>query len=55
MLKEQPQEVNNLAPPPIARMARPEEIAAVVGYLLCDESKYTSGACIPVDGAGFAC
>ncbi|KAF1966108.1 NAD(P)-binding protein [Bimuria novae-zelandiae CBS 107.79] len=55
MLKEQPQEANNLPPPPIARMGKPEEIAAVVAYLLGDESKYTTGACIPVDGGGFAC
>ncbi|ORX97052.1 short chain dehydrogenase/ reductase [Clohesyomyces aquaticus] len=40
---------------PIARDGKPEEIAALVGYLLGEESKYTSGACVPVDGACFAC
>jgi len=35
---------------PIARFGRPEEVAALVGYLLGPESAYTSGACIPVDG-----
>lgn len=44
-----------LSVPPIARDGKPEEIAQAVGYLLGDESKYTSGACIPVDGAGYAC
>lgn len=44
-----------LPTPPIARDGQPEEIASVVGYLLGDESKYTSGVCIPVDGAGYAC
>ncbi|KAF2496421.1 3-oxoacyl-reductase [Lophium mytilinum] len=40
--------------PPLARAGKPEEIAAMVGYLLGPESLYTTGACIPVDG-GFAC
>ncbi|KAF2463390.1 3-oxoacyl-reductase [Lindgomyces ingoldianus] len=44
-----------LPKPPIARDGNPEEIASLVGYLLGSESKYTSGACIPVDGAGYAC
>ncbi|KAF2813548.1 3-oxoacyl-reductase [Mytilinidion resinicola] len=40
--------------PPIARAGKPEEVAALVGYLLGPESLYTTGACIPVDG-GFVC
>jgi len=36
---------------PMGRFGQPEEIAALVGYLLGPESRYISGACIPVDGA----
>ncbi|KAF2734812.1 NAD(P)-binding protein [Polyplosphaeria fusca] len=55
MLNEQRSEKASLPPPPIARLGRPEEIAAMIGYLLGSESGYTSGACLPVDGAGWVC
>ncbi len=35
---------------PAARYARPEEVAAVVGFLSTAEAAYVTGAAIPVDG-----
>lgn len=35
---------------PAGRMARPEEVAAVVRFLASDDAAYISGAVIPVDG-----
>lgn len=35
---------------PMGRMARPEEIAALVVFLASDEASYVTGAAIPVDG-----
>lgn len=40
-----------LALTPMDRVGQPEEVAAVVGFLISDASSYVSGAEIPVDGA----
>lgn len=40
--------------PPIARWGKPEDVAALVGFLLGDESTYISGTSIVIDG-GLTC
>jgi len=35
---------------PVGRMGRPEEIAALVLYLVSDESSFVTGAAYPIDG-----
>lgn len=39
---------------PMGRIASPEEVATVVGFLLSDDASYVSGAAITVDGASTA-
>jgi NAD(P)-dependent dehydrogenase (short-subunit alcohol dehydrogenase family) len=39
---------------PLGRYAQPEELAAVITFLLSDEASYITGAVIPVDG-GLTC
>jgi 2-keto-3-deoxy-L-fuconate dehydrogenase len=39
---------------PMARLGRPEEIAALAAHLLGDDSRWTTGAVIPVDGGASA-
>lgn len=36
---------------PMKRFAQPQEIAAAAVWLLSDEASYTTGACLPIDGA----
>ena len=35
---------------PLGRVARPEEIAAVIAHLLSEDASFVTGATIPVDG-----
>jgi 3-oxoacyl-[acyl-carrier protein] reductase len=35
---------------PVGRFARPEEVAAAIGFLMSEGASYITGAVIPVDG-----
>lgn len=47
-------EVELDAPNPTKRVARPEEIAAFVAFLLGDESAFVTGAALAIDGGSSA-
>ena len=40
-----------IAKHPIGRLARADEVAAVIAFLASDDASYLSGLAIPVDGA----
>ena len=35
---------------PLGRFGEPEEVAAVISFLISEESSFVTGAAIPVDG-----
>ncbi|MDH3582474.1 MAG: SDR family oxidoreductase, partial [Hyphomicrobiales bacterium] len=35
---------------PLGRICRPEEVAAVVSFLVSDDASYINGTLVPVDG-----
>ncbi len=40
-----------IAKHPIGRLARADEVAAVIAFLASDDASYLTGLAIPVDGA----
>jgi NAD(P)-dependent dehydrogenase (short-subunit alcohol dehydrogenase family) len=42
------------APNPTGRVASPDEVAAFVAFLLSDESRFITGAALPIDGGSTA-
>ena len=52
MTAELPEDLKDMAKKfiPLQRLGQPEEVAAVISFLASDDSRYVSGAVIPVDG-----
>ncbi|MBJ8345408.1 3-oxoacyl-ACP reductase FabG1 [Antrihabitans sp. YC2-6] len=52
MTAELPEDLRDMAKKfiPLQRLGQPEEVAAVVSFLASEDSRYVSGAVIPVDG-----
>ncbi|MBF6481987.1 SDR family oxidoreductase, partial [Nocardia cyriacigeorgica] len=52
MTAELPEEMRETAKKfiPLQRLGAPEEVAAVISFLASEDSRYVSGAVIPVDG-----
>jgi NAD(P)-dependent dehydrogenase (short-subunit alcohol dehydrogenase family) len=51
-MRETPEEVLSMfaAAHPMGRLARREEVARLVAFLLSDESSFTTGGFFPIDG-----
>jgi NAD(P)-dependent dehydrogenase (short-subunit alcohol dehydrogenase family) len=47
-------EVELMAPNPTGRVAKAEEVAAFVAFLLSDEAAFVTGAALPIDGGSTA-
>ncbi len=43
-----------VSPNPLGRICAPEEVAAVVSFLVSDDASYVNGALVPVDGGSLA-
>jgi NAD(P)-dependent dehydrogenase (short-subunit alcohol dehydrogenase family) len=52
MTPEQVQEMGGLHP--LGRVGRPADVAAMIAFLLSDETSWMTGAVIPVDGGMLA-
>ena len=55
MLQDQEAVARINAAHPIGRMGEPEEIAAVIAFLLTDDASVMTGAVVSVDGGQTAC
>lgn len=53
-MKTEDQNREETYPEAIERMGKPEEIAALIAYLLGDESRYVTGSSYRIDGGRLA-